>query len=160
MIAGDNLFGFSLEDYVGFWRGKGAGSAIAVHRLADPSLACLYGVVELGAGDRVVSLEEKPEQPRSDLVSTATYLFSRDHVAALGRYLDEGNPPDPPGQFIAWLYEREPVYGFRFSEDWLDIGDHGQLLAADNRYRARLGLPHLDVVCSGASLSRRNLAQS
>ena len=144
MIAGDNLFGFSLADYVEFWRAKGQGSAIAVHHLADPSLACLYGVVELGADDRVVSLEEKPTQPRSDLVSTATYLFSRVHLAALERYLDEGNPPDPPGQFIAWLYAREPVYGFRFTEDWLDIGDHGQLLEADNRYRARLGLPVRD----------------
>jgi glucose-1-phosphate thymidylyltransferase len=145
VIAGDNLFGFSLVEYVDFWRAKGQGSAIAVHRLADPSLASLYGVVELGADDRVVSLEEKPEQPRSDLVSTATYLFCRDHVAALARYLAAGNPPDPPGRFIAWLYEREPVYGFRFTEDWLDIGDHRQLLEADNRYRARLGLPERDV---------------
>jgi glucose-1-phosphate thymidylyltransferase len=145
VIAGDNLFGFSLTDYVEFWRGKGEGSAIAVHRLAEPSLASLYGVVELGVDDRVVSLEEKPEHPRSDLVSTATYLFSRDHVAQLERYLDDGNPPDPPGKFIAWLYEREPVYGFRFTEEWLDIGDHGQLLEADNRYRARAGLPQRDV---------------
>lgn len=141
VVAGDNLFGFSLEEYVSFWRGKGKGSAIAVHRLADPSLAHLYGVVELDADDRIVKLEEKPERPRSDLVSTATYLFARDHLPLLGRYLDEGNPPDPPGQFIAWLYERELVYGFRFTEDWLDIGDHGQLLEADNRYRVRSGLP-------------------
>jgi glucose-1-phosphate thymidylyltransferase len=145
VIAGDNLFGFSLLDYVEFWREKGGGSAIAVHRLADPSLAYLYGVVELGADDRLLSLEEKPEHPRSDLVSTATYLFSRAHLAELERYLDDGNPPDPPGKFIAWLYEREPVYGFRFTEDWLDIGDHRQLLEADNRYRARIGLPERDV---------------
>ncbi len=42
---------------------------------------------------------------------------------------------------MTWLCEREPVYGFRFSEEWLDIGDPQQLLEADNRYRARLGLP-------------------
>jgi glucose-1-phosphate thymidylyltransferase len=144
VVAGDNLFGFSLAEYVAFWRGKGGGSAIAVHRLADPSLAHLYGVVELDADDRIVKLEEKPEHPLSDLVSTAAYLFGREHLALLERYLDEGNPPDPPGRFIAWLYEREPVYGFRFDEDWLDIGDHGQLLEADNRYRVRLGLPERD----------------
>jgi glucose-1-phosphate thymidylyltransferase len=141
VVAGDNLFEFSLEEYVAFWRGKGQGSAIAVHRLADPSLASLYGVVELDSGDRIVRLEEKPEHPRSDLVSTATYLFAREHLPLLERYLDEGNPADPPGRFIAWLYEREPVYGFRFSESWLDIGDLGQLLEADNEYRARAGLP-------------------
>jgi glucose-1-phosphate thymidylyltransferase len=140
VIAADNLFEFSLASYVEFWRRTG-GSAIAVHRLADPSLASLYGVVELDDDDRVVGLEEKPAAPRSDLVSTATYLFSRQHLALLGRYLAEGNPPDPPGRFVVWLHEREPVYGYRFTEDWLDIGDPAQLLEADNRYRARAGLP-------------------
>jgi glucose-1-phosphate thymidylyltransferase len=141
VVAGDNLFEFSLAEYVEFWRGKGEGSAIAVHELADPTLASLYGVVELASDDRIIGLQEKPEHPRSALVSTATYLFSGDHVALLAGYLDAGNPADPPGRFIEWLYERAPVYGFRFAEDWLDIGDHGQLLEADNRYRTRAGLP-------------------
>ena len=150
-VAGDNLFEFSLAEYVEFWRSKQGGSAIAVHRLADPSLASLYGVVELADDDRIVRLEEKPEAPRSDLVSTATYLFGREHLPLLERYLDEGNPPDPPGRFIAWLYERGPVYGFRFSEQWLDIGDQGQLLEADNRYRARSGLAPRDGYVPGAA---------
>lgn len=140
VIAADNLFDFSLADYIAFWRRKG-GSAIAVHKLPDPSLASLYGVVELAEDDRLVGFEEKPERPRSDVIATATYLFSREHLGLLRRYLADGNPPDPPGRFLIWLYEREPVYGFRFEESWLDIGDPAQLLAADNMYRARVGLP-------------------
>lgn len=141
VIAADNLFDFSLAQYVAFFRAKGDGSAVAVHRLADPSLARLYGVIELDADDRVVGFEEKPERPRSDLASTATYLFHRDHVPLLARYLEEGNPTDPPGRFLVWLYEREPLYGYRFAESWFDIGDPEQLLEADNRYRERAGLP-------------------
>jgi len=140
VIAADNLFEFSLGDYVAFWRAKGGGSAIAMHRLADPALARLYGVAELGANDRVVALEEKPEEPRSDLVATATYIFSAAHLEQLAAYLAEGNPPDPPGRFLVWLYQRVPVYGFRFSESWFDIGNPDQLLEADNRYRERIGL--------------------
>jgi glucose-1-phosphate thymidylyltransferase len=140
VIAADNLFEFSLADYIAFWRDKG-GSAVAVHRLPDPSLAPLYGVVELDEDDRVVDMEEKPERPRSDLVSTAAYLFSAEHLGLLDSYLDDGNAPDPPGRFLVWLAGREPVFGFTFAESWLDIGDHGQLLAADNRYREALGLP-------------------
>jgi len=140
VIAADNLFDFSVADYITFWRARG-GSAIAVHLLADPSLASLYGVVELDADDRVVALEEKPAQPKSALVSTAAYLFARAHLSLLRPYLEEGNPPDPPGRFLVWLYEREPVYGFRFDQSWLDIGDPAQLLAADNLYRERAGLP-------------------
>ena len=145
VIAGDNLFGFSLAEYISFWRRKGGGSAIAVHRLADPAFAHLYGVVELDQDDRVIALEEKPERPRGDHVSTATYIFAQTHLTLLERYLDEGNPPDPPGRFLMWLCEREPVYGYRFAEEWLDIGDPDQLLAADNLYRARQGLPERDV---------------
>jgi glucose-1-phosphate thymidylyltransferase len=141
VIAADNLFDFPLADYVGFWQRNPEGSAIAVHRLADASLARLYGVVELDARDRVTGLEEKPEQPRSDLVSTATYLFSGAHVDLIGPYLDAGLPPDPPGAFVAWLCAREPVYGFRFDGAWLDIGELAQLRSADNLYRLRLGLP-------------------
>ncbi|HUK45350.1 MAG TPA: nucleotidyltransferase family protein [Gaiellaceae bacterium] len=144
VIAADNLFELSLADYIAFWRGKGDGSAIAVRRLADPGLARLYGVVELGDGDRVVGMEEKPEQPRSDLIATAMYLFSRAHLELLERYLADGNAPDPPGSFFAWLYRREPLYGYRFSEEWLDIGNPGQLLEADNRYRQLQGLPVRD----------------
>jgi glucose-1-phosphate thymidylyltransferase len=141
VIAADNLFEFPLANYIDFWRSKGDGSALAVHRLADASLAPLYGVVELDENDRIVGMEEKPERPKSDVVATAMYLFSRPHVALLERYLDEGNAPDPPGRYVSWLCEREPVFGYRFSEPWLDIGDPQQLLEADNRYRATGGLP-------------------
>jgi glucose-1-phosphate thymidylyltransferase len=141
VIAADNLFDYSLRDYCAFFRAKGDGSAVASHRVPDPVLARLYGVIELDDDDRIVSFEEKPEHPRSDLVATATYLYHRNHIPLLARYLEEGNPPDPPGQFLAWLHQREPVYGFRFEGSWFDIGDPEQLLEADNRYRARAGLP-------------------
>jgi glucose-1-phosphate thymidylyltransferase len=144
VIAADNLFDFSLSDYVAFWREKGDGSALAVHRLSDPGLARLYGVVELDEDDRVSSMEEKPERPRSDLAATAMYLFSEAHLALLVRYLEQGKAPDPPGRFFEWLAEREPVYGYRFDGLWLDIGDPEQLLEADNRYRAASGLPTRD----------------
>jgi len=145
VIAADNLLEFSIADMVGFWREKGDGSAVAVHELADRSLGRLYGIVELGVGDRISGLEEKPEAPRSNLASTATYVFTERHVGLVAGYLDEGNPPDPPGRLIAWLVEREPVYAFRFSEPWLDIGDPDQLLEADNSYRRRAGLPEREV---------------
>jgi glucose-1-phosphate thymidylyltransferase len=140
VIAGDNLIEYSLEDFVHFWRAKGEGAAIAVHRVPDTELIKQYGVVELDADDRVVSLEEKPAQPRSDLAATAAYLYPANHAALIAPYLDEGNAPDAPGNFVVWLYRREPVYGYRFEGGWMDIGDPQQLLEADNRMRARLGL--------------------
>ncbi len=143
VVAGDNLFDFSLEDYVGFWRSRG-GSAIGVHDVGDLLLARQYGVVELDADERVISLVEKPEEPASTLASIAAYLFTAEHAALVRDYLDEGNAPDQPGRFVVWLYPRAPVYGYRFEGDWLDIGDRAQLLEADNRMRRRAGLPEQD----------------
>jgi glucose-1-phosphate thymidylyltransferase len=140
VIAGDNLFDFSLEEYVAFWRARG-GSAIGVHDVGDLSLARQYGVVELDDADRVVSLVEKPEQPASTLASIAAYLFPAEHSALVREYLEEGNAPDQPGRFVVWLYPRVPVHGYRFAGDWLDIGDRSQLLEADNRMRRRAGMP-------------------
>jgi len=140
IVAGDNLIGYSLADFVTFWRAK-AGSAIAVREIDDRSLLTQYGVVELDGDDRVVGLEEKPAEPRSDLAATASYLYLGAHLALLPRYLGEGNPPDAPGNLMVWLYTREPVYGYRAEGEWHDIGDLGQLLAADNMLRERAGLP-------------------
>jgi glucose-1-phosphate thymidylyltransferase len=141
VIAGDNLFEFSLADYVAWWRRKGTASAVALHDVRDRELAKQYGVVEVASDDRIRSLVEKPDNPRSTLCATATYLYHREHVPLVERYLEGGNSPDQPGRFLVWLHEREPVYGYRFEGEWLDIGDHKQLLEADNRLRRRRGLP-------------------
>jgi glucose-1-phosphate thymidylyltransferase len=144
VVAGDNLFDFGLVDYVEFWRAKGEASALALYDVGTRELARKYGIVELDASDRVVSFLEKPDDPPSTLAATATYLLHRRHVALVPEYLARGNPPDQPGNLIAWLHTREPVYGYRFKGEWVDIGDAGQLLEADNRMRARRGLPPRD----------------
>jgi glucose-1-phosphate thymidylyltransferase len=140
VVAGDNLIGYSLPEFVEFWRAKD-GSAIAVYEVEDRALLPQYGVVELDEDDRVVGFEEKPAEPKSDLAATAAYLYRADDLERLNQYLQEGNAPDAPGNFAAWLHERAPLYGYRFSGEWHDIGDVGQLLDADNLLRARAGLP-------------------
>ena len=140
VVAGDNLIGYSLRDLVDFWRGKG-GSALAVHEISEPELLANYGVVELDEDDRVVGFQEKPAEPRSNLAATAAYLYRAEHVELLPRYLEEGNPPDAPGNFVGWLHTRAPVHGYRTSGEWHDIGDLRQLLEADNLLRRRAGLP-------------------
>ncbi len=140
VIAGDNLFDFRLTNLAAFWETKCPASAVAVYDCGDLELATHYGVVEVDADERLVGFEEKPSEPRSTLVATATYLYHRDHVPLVERYLGEGNPPDQPGRLVAWLYPREPVYGYRFDGEWFDIGSPEQLLEADNRWRSRTGL--------------------
>ncbi|HET8529105.1 MAG TPA: nucleotidyltransferase family protein [Gaiellaceae bacterium] len=141
VIAGDNLFDFSLADFVAYWRDRQPASAVAVYDVGAKELARLYGVVAVDGDDRIVDFVEKPADPPSTLAATATYLYPRAHARLVDTYLAEGNAPDQPGNFVAWLQRREPVYAYRFAGGWYDIGDHGQLLEADNRLRARQGLP-------------------
>jgi glucose-1-phosphate thymidylyltransferase len=140
VVAGDNLFDYSLADYEAYWRAKG-GSCVAVLDVGDPELAKRYGIVDVDENDRITNFVEKPEHPPTTLCATATYLYTRGHARLVETYLEEGNPPDQPGHYVAWLHKREPVYAYRFPGEWFDIGDIGQLLEADNRMRRLRGLP-------------------
>jgi glucose-1-phosphate thymidylyltransferase len=141
VIAGDNLFEFSLPEFVSFWQGKGRASAVAVRDVGSLELAAQYGIVALADDARVTDFVEKPADPPSTLAATATYLFHREHAALIRSYLDAEHSADQPGRFVAWLQHHEPVYGWVFDSTWYDIGNYEQLLEADNRMRAAAGLP-------------------
>jgi glucose-1-phosphate thymidylyltransferase len=140
VVAGDNLFDYSLAEYEAYWNRMG-GSCVAVLDVGDRELAKRYGIVDVDEDDRITGFVEKPEDPPTTLCATATYLYRREHLRLLPTYLEEGNPPDAPGNFVAWLYARAPVYAYRLPGEWYDIGDHAQLLEADNRMRRLRGLP-------------------
>jgi glucose-1-phosphate thymidylyltransferase len=142
VLAGDNLFEFSLPHFVAWWRAKPQpSSAVPLHDVGDLELATQYGIADTDAGDRIVRFVEKPSDPSSTLASTLVYVLPPEHVGLVHTYLDEGQSPDNAGSFLGWLAAREPVYGYRFDGAWYDIGDHDQLLEADNRQRRLAGLP-------------------
>lgn len=142
VLAGDNLFDFSLDRFVEWWRAKPQpASAVPLHDIGNLQLATQYGIADTDAGDRIVSFVEKPSQPASTLASTLIYLIPPEHVRLVATYLAEGMSPDNAGSFLGWLAAREPVYGYRFEGSWYDIGDRTQLLEADNRLRRLAGLP-------------------
>ncbi len=126
VIAGDNLFSFSLRDFLNSYDGR---TLIAVYDVGDLELAKRYGVVVL-EGNKVVSFQEKPAEPRSTLVSTGVYVFPKYVMERVDEYLANGNR-DSPGYFIQWLLERgEEIRTYRFSEYWYDIGSADSYLEA------------------------------
>ena len=141
VIAGDNLFEFSLAEFVAYWETKGVASAVAVRDVGSLELASQYGIVALGDDGRILDFEEKHANPPSTLAATATYLYHREHARLIRPYLDGEHGADQPGRLVGWLQRREPVYGWEFDDTWYDIGNHEQLLAADNVLRAKHGLP-------------------
>ena len=136
MIAGDNLFDFSLGDFAAFWRAKGVASALAVYDCGDLELATHYGVVEVDDDDRVVDFEEKPAEPRSDARRDGDVPLPPRARAARRALPRRGQPARPAGTVRRLAVPRASrSTATRFDGAWFDIGNPEQLLEADNRWR-------------------------
>jgi glucose-1-phosphate thymidylyltransferase len=120
VVAGDNLISFDVSEFIDFFQEKDA-PTIAAYDVGSKERAKSYGLVDL-EGDRVVDFQEKPDDPKSTLVSIACYGFTAESVGLLEEYLDGDNNPDEPGWFVQWLQARQPTYAFTFEGAWFDIG--------------------------------------
>jgi len=133
VVAGDNLFSFELDDFMGFYGKKGA-SATALYDVGDPELASRYGVAEVEGG-RIVNFVEKPEKPPSTLVGIGIYAFNREAVGLLVDYVESGEKHDNLGDFISYLCKRTELYGFPFSNgNWYDVGNADSYIEAIKFY--------------------------
>ncbi|GAA2387507.1 glucose-1-phosphate thymidylyltransferase [Streptomyces coeruleofuscus] len=73
MYLGDNFIVGGITDLVDEFRGNRPDAQILLTRVADPRA---FGVAELDPSGQVVSLEEKPDRPKSDLALVGVYLFT------------------------------------------------------------------------------------
>ncbi|PAD71886.1 sugar phosphate nucleotidyltransferase [Paenibacillus campinasensis] len=74
VILGDNVFEDDILPFVDNFRKQKSGAKILIQEVSDPTR---FGVPELD-GDRIVSIEEKPKQPKSNYAVTGIYMF--DHT--------------------------------------------------------------------------------
>jgi glucose-1-phosphate thymidylyltransferase len=130
VAAGDSLFTERLDGFVRFARERDA-AAIAAYDVGDREAVKRLSVLGLDAESRIVSFEEKPDEPASTLAGIALYYYPREILPLVEEYLAEGNNADQPGRFIGWLYTRAPVYAWPVPGRWLDIGTPESLAEAD-----------------------------
>jgi glucose-1-phosphate thymidylyltransferase len=82
LVLGDNLFyGDSLTQMLATAMRRTEGATVFAYRVSEPER---YGIVEFDAGNRVLSIEEKPGTPRSDWAVTGLYFYDRDIVTVAG----------------------------------------------------------------------------
>lgn len=130
VLAGDNLFDFSLKDMVSTFD-RVSENVIGVLQFDDESKLSKYGIVDVDEDGQVVDFVEKPDEPPSDLVAMGMYLFSGEKLSLIKKYLEEGGNPDEPGWYVTWLVENDTVYAHSFEGNWFDIGDKESLDEAD-----------------------------
>ena len=147
LVLGDNIFfGAHLTDLLASAVERKSGATVFSYRVEDPER---YGVVELGKGGKAISLEEKPEKPKSNHAVTGLYFYDN-RVVQLARDLK----PSPRGELeITDLNRLYMAAGDLFVEQmgrgyaWLDTGTHDSLLEASEFVRTIQHRQGIQVAC-------------
>lgn len=132
LILGDNVFfGQGFQGILARAARREEGATIFAYEIKDPRP---YGVIELDADGRPVSIEEKPAQPKSQLAVTGLYFFDNDVVS-----IAEQLKPSARGELEITDVIREylrrgtlHVEAFTRGFAWLDTGTHESLTQAAN----------------------------
>lgn len=147
LVLGDNIFfGAHLTNLLASAVNRTQGATVFSYRVEDPER---YGVVELAEDGRAVSLEEKPERPKSNHAVTGLYFYDN-RVVEYARNLK----PSARGELeITDLNRLYMEAGDLFVEQmgrgyaWLDTGTHDSLLEASEFVRTLQHRQGIQIAC-------------
>ena len=131
MILGDNLFDDDFSDAIKTFEG---GGRVFAKKVPDPKR---FGVVEFDEGMKAVSIEEKPEKPKSDYAVTGMYIYDNTVIQKA-----KSLKPSPRGEVeitdINNLYLKEGRLDVTMvNGQWLDTGTFEAMYQAVNFVRDR-----------------------
>lgn len=134
VIAGDNLLDFSLTDFIDYAKKK---RTSCIMRYYEPSEQKLRkcGVVEIDASDKIINMEEKPENPKSHWCCPPFYFYKAEDVPLVAKGIGSGCGVDAPGSFIAWLSKQTVVHAMEMSGRRYDIGNLESYEAVQKTYK-------------------------
>ena len=130
LVLGDNIFyGHDFAKTLRKAAAGGQGATVFAYPVLDPER---YGVVEFDAERKAISIEEKPEKPKSRYAVTGIYFYDAQVVSVA-----EGLKPSPRGELEItdvnrWYLERGQLRTQLLGRGtaWLDTGTHDSLLEA------------------------------
>src|SRR3989338_10010124 len=125
LLAGDNYIGFQMEAFLDAYNGS---PLLALHDITEKEKAKQLGTVVL-QGNTIQSFEEKPEHPRSTIVSTGCAVIPKMALPLLTAFAAE-HPDNIGGIFEHFLKEGMEVRGKLFPDPWFDIGSFEAYLEA------------------------------
>ena len=147
LILGDNVFyGHELEQTLADADAKETGSTIFGYHVSDPTS---YGVVEFDKEGLAISLEEKPEQPRSNYAVPGLYFYDK-HASKYAKALS----PSSRGELEITDLNRVYLEAGNLSVEvlgrgtaWLDTGSHDNLASASDFVRVIEKRQGLKIAC-------------
>ena len=136
LVLGDNIFfGAHFVDALRAAASRTTGATVFAYRVHDPER---YGVVELDADGRALSLEEKPQQPRSQYAVTGLYFFDND-VVEIASTLQPSARGELEITDVIRAYltrDRLTVQKLARGNAWLDTGTQQSLIQASQYVQA------------------------
>ena len=133
VMAGDNLLDFSLGDFIRYAKDKQATCAMRYYE-NDEARLHKTGVAEIDTDGRILSMEEKPANPKSHWCIPAFYYYTRQDARLIKKGIDSGCGVDAPGSFIAWLSTQTTVYTYEMPGHRYDIGTLASYEAVKNSF--------------------------
>lgn len=135
LVLGDNLFfGDHLEDMLTEVSKRQEGATVFAYKVKDPER---YGVIEFDENNNVLSIEEKPKEPKSDYAQTGLYFFDKDvaSVAKRQSYSDRGELEivDTVKEYLKNGKLKVERMGSGFA--WLDTGTYDSMYDATSFVR-------------------------
>lgn len=122
IIAGDNVLDFSLKSFVDYAKEKNT-SCIMRYYEENQSKLSKSGVLEIGENDRVLSMEEKPNVPKSHWCCPPFYFYTSQDSLLIKKAIEDGCGTDAPGSYVSWLATKSTVHAMEMPGKRYDIGN-------------------------------------
>lgn len=122
IIAGDNVLDFSLTRFIDYAAEKDSSCTMRYYE-ADEKRLMKSGVAELGEGDILLSLEEKPAQPKSHWCTPPFYFYKKDDAKRIPEAIADGCGTDAPGSLVAWMCRHSVMHSMEMPGSRYDIGN-------------------------------------
>lgn len=134
VIAGDNVLDFSLTKFIDYAQNK-ATSCVMRYYEARPERLRKCGVALIDEDDLILSLEEKPAEPKSNWCTPPFYYYTREDAKRVREGIAQGCGTDAPGSYIAWLCSQVPVHSMEMPGSRYDIGNLESYAQVQQSYR-------------------------
>ena len=147
LVLGDNLFyGAGLSALVKNAAAKAEGATVFGYHVRDPER---YGIVELDENDLAVSIEEKPDRPKSNWAVTGLYFFDHNVVQAAEQVIPSDRGELEITSVIDWYLQRGQLEVAQLNRGfaWLDTGTFDSMVEASEFVRVIQHRQNSQIAC-------------
>ena len=134
IIAGDNVLDFSLTHFIRYAQEKQTSCTMRYWE-DDPKRLSKSGVSEIGMDEVLISLEEKPAQPKSNWCTPPFYFYKAEDVAKIRDAIADGCGTDAPGSLVAWMCQHSVLHSMEMPGSRYDIGNLESYETVQKTYR-------------------------